>query len=50
MAKKNERAARHAIIVDMNDFLMDYAAAKLGAQPDLAQHCLLYTSPSPRDA
>lgn len=30
MAKKNERAARHAIIVDMNDFLMDYAAAKLG--------------------
>ncbi|WP_203641041.1 hypothetical protein [Levilactobacillus andaensis] len=37
MANKNERAERHAIIVDMNDFLMDYAAEKLGKQPDLAQ-------------
>ncbi|MGX6429129.1 hypothetical protein [Levilactobacillus yonginensis] len=37
MAKKNERAARHAIIVDMNDFLMDYAASKLGPKKDLAQ-------------
>lgn len=37
MANKNERAARHAIIVDMNDFLMDYAANKLGKQPDLAE-------------
>lgn len=37
MAKKNEKAARHAIIVDMNDFLMDYAANKLGKQPDLAE-------------
>ncbi|WP_125580539.1 hypothetical protein [Levilactobacillus cerevisiae] len=37
MANKNEKAARHAIIVDMNDFLMDYAANKLGKQPDLAE-------------
>lgn len=45
MAKKNERAARHAIIVDMNDFLMDYAAAKLGAQPDLAQQVAAAAQP-----
>ncbi|PTM24053.1 hypothetical protein DA798_02195 [Lactobacillus sp. PFC-70] len=37
MAKKNEKKARHDIIVDMNDFLMDYAATKLGRQPDLAK-------------
>ncbi|CAJ1229134.1 hypothetical protein LZY01_06470 [Levilactobacillus zymae] len=37
MAKKNEKKARHDIIVDMNDFLMDYAAVKLGRQPNLAQ-------------
>ncbi|HJE86486.1 hypothetical protein KB236_07060 [Levilactobacillus brevis] len=37
MANKSERKARHAMIVDMNDFLMDYAAAKLGAKADLAQ-------------
>jgi len=37
VANKNERKARHAMIVDMNDFLMDYAAAKLGAKADLAQ-------------
>ena len=37
MAKKNEKKTRQAIIVDMNDFLMDYAATKLGRQPDLAQ-------------
>ncbi|NLR10245.1 MULTISPECIES: hypothetical protein [unclassified Levilactobacillus] len=37
MANKNERKARQAIIVDMNDFLMDYAATKLGATADLAQ-------------
>jgi len=37
VANKNEKAARHAIIVDMNDFLMDYAANKLGKQPDLAE-------------
>jgi len=37
VANKNERAERHAIIVDMNDFLMDYAAEKLGKQPNLAQ-------------
>ncbi|GEO67445.1 hypothetical protein [Levilactobacillus spicheri] len=38
MAKeKKEKQARHDIIVDMNDFLMDYAATKLGRQPDLAQ-------------
>ena len=45
MAKKNERAARHAIIVDMNDFLMDYAADKLGAQPDLAQQVAAAAQP-----
>lgn len=37
MANKSEKKARHAIIVDMNDFLMDYAATKLGEKPDLAQ-------------
>lgn len=37
MAKKNEKKARRDIIVDMNDFLMDYAAVKLGRKPDLAQ-------------
>ncbi|QMU08174.1 hypothetical protein [Levilactobacillus suantsaii] len=37
MAKKDEKRARHAIIVDMNDFLMDYAAGKLGQQANLAQ-------------
>lgn len=36
MAKNKEKQARQAIIVDMNDFLMDYAAVKLGRQPDLA--------------
>ncbi|AYM02554.1 hypothetical protein [Levilactobacillus yiduensis] len=37
MANKKERVSRHAIIVDMNDFLMDYAAIKLGKQPNLAE-------------
>ncbi|MFD1548776.1 hypothetical protein [Levilactobacillus fuyuanensis] len=37
MANKSERKARHAMIVDMNDFLMDYAASKLGEKSDLAQ-------------
>lgn len=37
MAKKNERVAREAIITDMNDFLMDYAAERLGKDPKLAQ-------------
>ncbi|WP_341778904.1 hypothetical protein [Levilactobacillus sp. HBUAS70063] len=37
MANKSERKARQAMIVDMNDFLMDYAATKLGAKADLAQ-------------
>lgn len=37
MAKQTEKQARHDIIVDMNDFLMDYAATKLGRQAGLAQ-------------
>ncbi|HIW71353.1 MAG TPA: hypothetical protein H9875_01875 [Candidatus Levilactobacillus faecigallinarum] len=37
MAKNNEKKARHDIIVDMNDFLMDYAATKLGKKAGLAQ-------------
>lgn len=37
MAKKSEKKERQAIIIDMNDFLMDYAAIKLGKQHDLAQ-------------
>lgn len=35
--KKSERELKESVIVDMNDFLMDYGAKKLGNRDDLAE-------------
>lgn len=35
--KKSESALRQNVIVDMNDFLLEYAAKKLGNHDDLAE-------------
>lgn len=35
--KKSERELKESVIVDMNDFLMEYGAKKLGNREDLAE-------------
>lgn len=35
--KKSERELKESVIVDMNDFLMEYGAKKLGNRDDLAE-------------
>ncbi len=35
--KKSEKALKDSVIVDMNDFLMEYGAKKLGNRDDLAE-------------
>ena len=34
--KKSEKALKDSVIVDMNDFLMEYGAKKLGNRDDVA--------------
>lgn len=35
--KKSERALKESVIIDMNDFLLEYGAKKLGNRDDLAE-------------
>lgn len=35
--KKSERELKESVVVDMNDFLMEYGAKKLGNRDDLAE-------------
>ncbi|WP_282803543.1 hypothetical protein [Secundilactobacillus kimchicus] len=37
MTKQNESKTRHNVIIDMNDFILEYAARRLGNKNDLAE-------------